>query len=66
MIGVDDHGGWKYHTVVVDVAEPFTPFGGDGEGAAYRWCTEAEVPGLRLHPGLAEDWLRLVHLLARY
>ncbi|WP_327724425.1 NUDIX domain-containing protein [Streptomyces europaeiscabiei] len=66
VIGVDDHGGWKYHTVMADVAEPFTPVGGDGEGVAYRWCTEAEVPGLSLHPGLAEGWPRLADLRARY
>lgn len=66
VIGVDDHGGWKYHTVVGDVAEPFTPSEGDGEGVAYRWCTAAEVLGLSLHPGLAEGWPRLVGLLARY
>lgn len=66
VIGVDDHGGWTYYTAVADVAEPFTPSGGDGEGVAYRWCTAAEVPTMRLHPGLAEVWPRLADLVARY
>ncbi|MER5211959.1 NUDIX hydrolase [Streptomyces sp. NPDC002838] len=66
VIVVDDHGGWKYYTVVADVPESFMPVGGDGEGVAYRWCTEAELWALRLHLGLAEAWPRLVDLLARY
>lgn len=66
VIGIDDHGGWRYSTVVADVAEPFKPSQGDGEGVAYRWCTEAEALGLSLHPGLAEGWPRLVDLLGRY
>ncbi|MET8098126.1 NUDIX hydrolase [Streptomyces sp. NPDC005236] len=66
VIGIDDHGGWKYFTAVVDVAAPFALPGGDGDGVAYRWCTEGELLGLRLHPGLAERWPQLGGLLARY
>jgi NUDIX domain. len=57
---VDDHGGWAYHTVVADVSEPFSPTGGDGEAAAHRWCTPAEIASLPLHPGFAATWPQLL------
>ncbi|WNZ09148.1 NUDIX hydrolase [Streptomyces sp. 11x1] len=57
---VDDHGGWAYHTVVADVVELFGRHGGDGEGAAHRWCTPAEIDSLRLHPGFAAAWPQLI------
>lgn len=58
----DDHGGWAYHTVVADVLQPFgLPRGnGDGEGAAHRWCVPAEIDSLRLQPGFAAVWPRLL------
>ena len=57
---VDDHGGWAYHTVVADVVEPLLRPRGDGEGVAHRWCTPAEIDSLRLHPGFAATWPRLI------
>ncbi|MER5473564.1 NUDIX hydrolase [Streptomyces sp. NPDC002685] len=56
---VDDHGGWAYHTVVTDLAGPFSPHRGDGEGVAHRWCTPVEIDALRLHPGFAATWPQL-------
>jgi ADP-ribose pyrophosphatase YjhB (NUDIX family) len=57
---VDDHGGWAYHTLVMDVMEPFSPHRGDGEGVAHRWCTSAETDSLPLHPGFAATWPQLL------
>ncbi|MEU6067407.1 MULTISPECIES: NUDIX hydrolase [Streptomyces] len=62
---VDDHGGWTYHTVVADLLAPLSPRRGDGEGAAYRWCTPAEMGSLRLHPGFEATWPRLLAELDR-
>jgi hypothetical protein len=56
---VDDHGGWAYHTVVMEVEEPASPQRGDGEGTAYRWCAPGEIGSLRLHPGIAATWPRI-------
>ncbi|MFD9124193.1 NUDIX domain-containing protein [Kitasatospora sp. NPDC059571] len=61
---VDDHGGWAYHTVIAEIAEPLHLSRGDGEGAAYRWCTPAEIGTLRLHPGFAATWPQLAALAA--
>ncbi|WRZ88382.1 NUDIX hydrolase [Streptomyces sp. NBC_01007] len=57
---VDDHGGWAYHTLVMDVMESFSPRLGDGEGVAYRWCAPAETYLLTLHPGFAATWPQLL------
>ena len=45
---------------VADVGEPFFRRGGDGEGVAHRWCAPAEIDALRLHPGFAVTWPRLI------
>jgi 8-oxo-dGTP pyrophosphatase MutT (NUDIX family) len=60
---VDDHGGWAYHTLVMDLTEPFSPRHGDGEGVAYRWCAPAEIDSLPLHPGFAAAWPQLLTVL---
>jgi len=53
----DDHGGWKYHTVVMDSPGRFTTRGGDdGETAGSGWFTHEEMQSLRLHPGFAKSW----------
>jgi 8-oxo-dGTP diphosphatase len=54
-----DHGGWAYHTIVVDSPRRFTPDTGDSEGLAYRWASELDLPRLNLHPGLASAWTDL-------
>jgi 8-oxo-dGTP pyrophosphatase MutT (NUDIX family) len=52
----DDHGGWAYRTVVVDVPAEFAPSGSQdgetGEGG-YAWLTVEEMSRLRLHRGFA-------------
>ena len=52
QIVADDHGGWAYHTCVVDAAQRFTPVD-SAESAGHDWFTLGEVAGLSLHPGLA-------------
>lgn len=53
----DDHGGWKYHTVVMDAPERFTPGGDEGfEHADSRWVTPEEMKDLPLHPGFKASW----------
>lgn len=59
----NDHGGWIYHTVIADTAEPFTPGHGDGEGIRCQWLTRRQVDSLPLHPGFAETWDAVTALL---
>lgn len=55
---VDDHGGWSYVTVVVDVVEPvhLVP---NAESVELRWVPVGEVEKLPLHPGFAQSWAEL-------
>jgi len=47
----DDHGGWAYWTVVLDVAHRFDPPPGLGwETAEVRWVAADELGGLDLFP----------------
>jgi 8-oxo-dGTP pyrophosphatase MutT (NUDIX family) len=57
----DDHGGWGYHTVVVDVEDlNFDPESDDWEHGGGGWFTRAEMAELPLHPHFAAS----LHLVA--
>lgn len=56
----DDHGGWRYDTVVADLVAPLQVAVMNAESIELRWVAEAEVPALPLHPGLAASWARLL------
>lgn len=56
----DDHGGWSYWTVVVDVAEPFDPPTRlHWETSATAWVTPDELAALDLHPAFRAALYRL-------
>ena len=58
----DDHGGWAYHTVVMDSPHQFSPHGGgdgDWETQGHGWFTPEEMKGLQLHPGFAASWAKV-------
>lgn len=61
---LDDHGGWGYHTLVVDSPDGFAvrglTFETGPEGC--RWLTAAEARTVPLHPGLASSWPALMRL----
>lgn len=53
----DDHGGWAYHTVVMDAPHQFSPSGEENwESEGHGWFTPQEVRKLPLHPGFAASW----------
>ncbi len=60
---VDDHGGWSFTTVLGRLDDPVDVRGRGWEVADMRWFPVSTAPGLRLHPGLAATWPRLVVLL---
>lgn len=51
----DDHGGWAYHTVVLDSPERFEPGQGDDESTGHGWFTKHEMKNMDLHPGFAQS-----------
>ena len=59
----DDHGGWAYWTVVVEVPERFGVPGMLGwETAEARWVTESELPELDLFDAFRKTLVRLGYL----
>ena len=60
VVHEDDHGGWSYWTIVLDVPEAFDPpVQLHWETAAVAWLTLAEVGELELHPAFHATLLRL-------
>lgn len=60
QIHEDDHGGWSYWTVVLDVDEPFPlPATTNWETADVRWAGEEELRQLPLLPPFRATMIRL-------
>ena len=56
----DDHGGWSYWTVIVDVAEPFQPPADlHWETAATAWVPLPELVGYDLFPAFRQTLEKL-------
>jgi 8-oxo-dGTP diphosphatase len=52
----DDHGGWAYHTVLAQAAEPLRVHADGYETDEALWLPVSEVDQLDLHPGFAASW----------
>ena len=64
---IDDHGGWKFTTHVVEVPEKWTPNFHDTEigTEGHRWVPEPEVGSMPLHSGFAKTWPTLSKAAAK-
>jgi 8-oxo-dGTP pyrophosphatase MutT (NUDIX family) len=52
----DEHGGWAYHTVLAQAAEPLRVRSDSYESDEAVWRPAGEVDQLDLHPGFAASW----------
>jgi len=52
----DEHGGWAYHTVLAQAAEPLRVRADGYESDEAVWQPAGEVDQLDLHPGFAASW----------
>jgi 8-oxo-dGTP diphosphatase len=52
----DEHGGWRYHTVLAQAAEALTVRADAYETTDAKWLPLAQVDQLKLHPGFAATW----------
>jgi ADP-ribose pyrophosphatase YjhB (NUDIX family) len=52
----DEHGGWAYHTVLAQAAEPLRVRADGYESEEAVWLPAEEVDRLDLHPGFAASW----------
>jgi len=60
----DVHGGWAYHTVLAQAAEPLRVVSDSYEADEAVWLPAGEVDRLDLHPGFAVSWPVLREALA--
>ena len=61
----DEHGGWRYHTVLAEAAEALPVRADAYETDDARWLPLAQVDLLELHPGFAATWPEVREALLR-
>ncbi len=60
----DDHGNWRYDTVIAHAQSDAGAYLANPEGDALRWVTLEEVTSHELHPGLKNSWAHVhAHVL---
>ena len=59
----DDHGSWKYETVIARAEEGLVAREVNDESHEVRWVEIEKVAELPLHPSFAKSWLELQSLL---
>ena len=60
----DDHGIWRYDTVIVQASEDLVAHEMNDESQQVEWVTFDAVSEKHLHPALARDWPKLHALIA--
>jgi 8-oxo-dGTP diphosphatase len=59
----DDHGDWRYDTVIASAHSDISADSLNGESQEMRWIALSEVEMLDLHPSFAKSWFDLRQLL---
>ena len=66
QIFCDDHGTWKYETVIARGADDLVAHEVNDESHEVRWVAIESVDQLPLHPSFAKSWLELKELLNNF
>jgi 8-oxo-dGTP diphosphatase len=56
---VDDHGPWRYHTILAKADPKLTAHEMNDESLEVKWIPIAEVENQILHPSFAKTWPQL-------
>ena len=56
----DDHGNWRYDTVIAHTAVDVGAFEANAESDALHWVPVEDVSTYDLHPGLRRSWPHLI------
>ncbi len=59
----DDHGGWRYDTVIAQASNALVAHELNDESHEVRWVQIQKVVNLSLHPSFARSWPTLQKLL---
>jgi 8-oxo-dGTP diphosphatase len=62
----DDHGSWKYETVIARAEEGLVAHEVNDESHEGRWVHIDEVAHMALHPSFAKSWPELKELLNNF
>lgn len=60
MVFSDDHGNWRYDTVIAHTRTDAGAYEANAESDALQWVPVDDVAGFDLHPGLRRSWPELV------
>lgn len=56
----DDHGNWRYDTVIAHTSVELGAFDANAESEDLRWVPIDDVEHFDLHPGLRATWPELI------
>ena len=56
----DDHGNWRYDTVIAHTATDVGAHEANAESEDLRWVALEDVQHFELHPGLRQSWPTLI------
>jgi len=59
----DDHGNWRYDTVIARATETLVAHELNDESHEVRWVAIEHVESLNLHPSFAQSWPQLKEIL---
>jgi 8-oxo-dGTP diphosphatase len=62
----DDHGDWKYETVIARASDGLIAHEVNDESHEVRWVDVKKVDELPLHPSFGKSWPALVELLNNF
>lgn len=60
---IDNHGDWKYETVIAQAADGLIAHEVNDESQEVRWVEISKVDQLNLHPSFKNSWPELMKLL---
>lgn len=63
---IDDHGDWKYETVIARASDGLFAHEVNDESHEVRWVDIEKVNELPLHPSFGKSWPALVELLNNF
>jgi 8-oxo-dGTP diphosphatase len=61
----DDHGDWRYDTVIATAAHDLFPHEMNDESQELRWVPWEEIDSMQLHPSFAKSWPAVHAILER-
>lgn len=61
----DDHGDWRYDTVIASASPNLIPHEMNDESQELRWVEWNDVDSMKLHPSFAKTWPTVRKILER-